>query len=101
MARGGHGFPKVSPGPAMPYAYTPFRQATPEMAFSGVGRPQARQSAAVFYTFGYPRPYAYAQEQRNSQLQSEIKGGPKIGSTGISFFFLALMFVLRTSDPGA
>jgi hypothetical protein len=31
MARGGHGLPKVSPGPAMPYPSTPWGRATPEM----------------------------------------------------------------------
>jgi hypothetical protein len=32
MARGGHGIPKVSPGPAIsyPYSYTPYVRATPE-----------------------------------------------------------------------
>jgi hypothetical protein len=29
MAMGGHGLPKVLPGPAMPYPSTPCRQATP------------------------------------------------------------------------
>jgi hypothetical protein len=32
MAEGGHGLPKVSPGPGMPYPYTPCGQATPENA---------------------------------------------------------------------
>jgi hypothetical protein len=32
MARGDHGLPKVSPGPAMPYPSMPYRQATPETA---------------------------------------------------------------------
>jgi hypothetical protein len=32
VARGGHGFPKVTSGPAMPYPSTPSRRATPEMA---------------------------------------------------------------------
>jgi hypothetical protein len=31
-ARGGHGVPKVSPGPTMPYLFTPCGQATPEAA---------------------------------------------------------------------
>jgi hypothetical protein len=34
MVRGGYGLPKVSPGLAMPYPYTPCMQATPETAFS-------------------------------------------------------------------
>jgi hypothetical protein len=29
------------------------------MALSGVARPQVRQTAAVFYPFGHPTPYAY------------------------------------------
>jgi hypothetical protein len=32
MVRGGHGLPKVSPGPAMPYPSMPCRWATPETA---------------------------------------------------------------------
>jgi hypothetical protein len=32
MARGGHGLPKVSPRPSMPYPYTPCGRATPETA---------------------------------------------------------------------
>ena len=32
MARGGHGLPKVSPGPAMPDPSTPCGRATPETA---------------------------------------------------------------------
>jgi hypothetical protein len=32
MARGGHGIPKVSPGPAMPDPSTPCGRATAEMA---------------------------------------------------------------------
>jgi hypothetical protein len=32
MARGGHGIPKVLPGPALPYPSTPCGGATPEMA---------------------------------------------------------------------
>jgi hypothetical protein len=32
MARGGHGLPKVSLGPAMPYPSTPYGRATPETA---------------------------------------------------------------------
>jgi hypothetical protein len=33
MARGMHGLPKVSPGPAMPYLSTPCRRATAKTAF--------------------------------------------------------------------
>jgi hypothetical protein len=32
MARGGHGLPKVLPGPAMPHPFTPCGRATPETA---------------------------------------------------------------------
>jgi hypothetical protein len=35
MARGGHGLPKVSPGPAMIYPSTPSGWATPETAWQG------------------------------------------------------------------
>jgi hypothetical protein len=45
MARGGHGFPKVSLGPAMPDPFRPCRWAILE--------------TAVFYPFGHPTPYAY------------------------------------------
>jgi hypothetical protein len=38
MTKGGHGFPKVPSGPAMPYPSTP---------------------VAVFYPFGHPTPYAF------------------------------------------
>jgi len=42
---GGHGLPKVSLGPAMPYPLCP----------AGVS-PQGGRSAAVFYPLGYPTP---------------------------------------------
>jgi hypothetical protein len=32
MARGGHGLPKVTPGPSMPYPFTPCGWATPKTA---------------------------------------------------------------------
>lgn len=44
---GGHGLPKVSLGPAMPYPLCP----------AGVSS-QGGRSAAVFYPLGYPTPYA-------------------------------------------
>jgi hypothetical protein len=44
MAKGIHGLPKVSPGPAMPDP-------------SGVARPQGRWPAPIFYPLGYPTPY--------------------------------------------
>jgi hypothetical protein len=45
MARGGHGLPKVSPGPAMPDLSTPGKQATTEMAsWLFLGRPARRKS---------------------------------------------------------
>jgi hypothetical protein len=63
MAMDGHGLPKASPGPAMPYPSTPCWRATPETsdtAVYGVARPQDGQSAASFYLFGHPTFYAYA-----------------------------------------
>jgi hypothetical protein len=66
MARGGHGLPKVSHGPAMPNPSTPFGRATPEIALrsvSGVTHPQGGQPAAVFYPFGHPTPYAYERDR--------------------------------------
>jgi hypothetical protein len=50
MARGSHGLPKVSPGSAMPYPFTPV---------SGVAHPQGRWPVAVFYPLGHFTPYAY------------------------------------------
>jgi hypothetical protein len=38
MASGGHGLPKVSPGPAMPYHSMTSEQAIPETAILGVAR---------------------------------------------------------------
>jgi hypothetical protein len=61
MARGGHGLPKVSLGPAMPYQsalyrWPPWKQ--PYSCFIG-GRPQDRRPAAVFYSLGHPMPHVY------------------------------------------
>jgi hypothetical protein len=56
IARGGHGFPKVSLGPAMPYPSTLCRQATPETTL----QPFQGWPAAIFYPLGHPTPYAYA-----------------------------------------
>jgi hypothetical protein len=55
MARGAHGLPKVSAGPAMPYPSTYSGQATPETALCPF---QGGYLAAVFYSFGHPMPYA-------------------------------------------
>jgi hypothetical protein len=55
MARGGHRLPKVSLGPAMPYSSTPCGLASPETVL----RLFERRSAAIFYPFGHPTPYAY------------------------------------------
>jgi hypothetical protein len=49
MARGGHGLPKVSTEPAMPYLSTP----------CGVARPRGKWPVAVLYPLGHPTPYAY------------------------------------------
>jgi hypothetical protein len=57
MARGDHGLPKVSLGPAMPNPSTPCERATPETTLWG-GPPEER---AAFYpfalSFGQPTPY--------------------------------------------
>jgi hypothetical protein len=56
MTWGGHGLPKVSLGPAMPYPSTSCGRETPEKAlwpFQG----WAGQHAAVFYPLGHPTPY--------------------------------------------
>ena len=62
MARGSHGLPKVSPGPAMPDPSTPSGWATPEMAILGVANTggEGGGPAAIFYPLGYPLPYGPA-----------------------------------------
>jgi hypothetical protein len=57
MARGGHGLPKFSTGPAMPYPSTPCGRATLETKW------QNERPAGVFYPFGHPTPYAYDEKQ--------------------------------------
>jgi hypothetical protein len=55
MARGGHGLPKVSLGPVMPYPSTPCRGAPlkqPYGCFRG-GCPQGGWSVAIFYPLGH------------------------------------------------
>jgi hypothetical protein len=59
MARGGHGLPKASLGPATPHSSTPCKRATPETAVSAVACPQRGRPAALFYSLGHPTPYAY------------------------------------------
>jgi hypothetical protein len=60
MARGGHGLPKVSSWPAMPYSSTPCGLVTPETVVSWVSRLQGGlRPVAVFYPFGHPTPYTY------------------------------------------
>jgi hypothetical protein len=56
--KGGHGLPKVSLWPAIPYHSMPCMRATPETAVSGVARLQGGRPAAIFYPFGHPSPYA-------------------------------------------
>jgi hypothetical protein len=55
MAKGGHGLPKLSPGPAMPDHFMPCGRATPNMAVSRVARPQAERPAAIFTLLEIPR----------------------------------------------
>jgi hypothetical protein len=73
-AKGGHGLPGVSPGPAIPYPSTPCGWTTPEIALyyiviavSGVAHPQGGQPAAVFYPFGHPTPYAHTSPSQDRQ----------------------------------
>jgi hypothetical protein len=69
MARGGHGFPKVSPGAAILKPLTPCGRATPERlkqpygCFRG-GPPTGEQPAAVVSHFGHPTPCAYGKRRR-------------------------------------
>jgi hypothetical protein len=61
MARGGHGLPKVSPGPAMPYPSTPCGWTTPETALRLFQEWPARRAGGLrpsFYPFGHPTLYA-------------------------------------------
>jgi hypothetical protein len=58
MARGGHGHPKISPGPAMPYPSMPCGRTTSETALQR-GLPVGRWPAAFFYPSGHPGPYVY------------------------------------------
>jgi hypothetical protein len=60
MASGIHGLSKVSPGPALPYPYTPCERASPEVAlklFLWVFHPQGGWPADVLFPLGYPMPY--------------------------------------------
>jgi hypothetical protein len=62
MVRGGHGLPKLSLGPAIPYPSTPCRRASLETAlqlFQGWPAHRAGLPVAVFYPLGHPTPYAY------------------------------------------
>jgi hypothetical protein len=79
MARGGHGLPKVSLGPAMPDLYMPCEQAVPEtavgqMAASGVTYLQDERPAAVFYPFRHPTPYAYDHQPNHGILLQMFEG---------------------------
>jgi hypothetical protein len=64
MARGGHGLPKVSPGPALPnpsrlYALHAGHPRNSLTAVSRMARAPGGRPAAVFYPFGHLTPYAY------------------------------------------
>jgi hypothetical protein len=47
MTRGGHGLPKVSPRPAMPYTFTLCGQATPEMTLRPFERWPAHRATGL------------------------------------------------------
>jgi hypothetical protein len=62
MVRGGHGLPKVSPGPAMPDPSTSCGRATPEKAlrlFQGWPACRVGGLRPSSTPFGHPTPYAY------------------------------------------
>jgi hypothetical protein len=65
MARGGHGLPKVSPGPIMPYLFMHCRPATPEKALHSF----QQWPATDFYPLGHPTPYAYARKSPNPKTR--------------------------------
>jgi hypothetical protein len=57
----GHGLPKVSLGPTMPYPSTPCKRPPLKRlygCFRG-GHPQDKQPVTFFYPLGLPTPYAY------------------------------------------
>jgi hypothetical protein len=61
MARGGHGLPKVSLGPDMPYlsmlcGWSPLKQSYGRF---GGARLQDRLAVAIFHPLGHPIPYAH------------------------------------------
>jgi hypothetical protein len=60
MARGGHGLPNVSLGPAMPHPSKPCRWQPLKQPFGHFrsGRPQDRRPMAVFYPLEHSTPYA-------------------------------------------
>jgi hypothetical protein len=60
MERGGHGLPKVSPGPALPDPSKPG------------GWP-----AVVFYPLGHPTPYAYDEWSRSVRSHDIVRLGEK------------------------
>jgi hypothetical protein len=62
MERGGHGLPKVSPGPAMLYLSMPCGWAIPKTALRPFqGWPAHRTGGLqLSYLFGHPTLYAYA-----------------------------------------
>jgi hypothetical protein len=72
MARGGHGLPKVSLGPAMPYPNTPCGLATSETAlrlFQGWPVYRAGGLQPSYYPLGHPTPYASDFDPRASTLE--------------------------------
>jgi hypothetical protein len=87
-ARGGHGLPKVSLGPANPYFYFPCRGGggTP-----GVAHPTSGWPAVVFYPFGLPTPYAYGVTQ--SQLSASSRVTTEIQL--LQSYEISLLFFVR------
>jgi hypothetical protein len=66
--------PRVSPGAAMPYPYTPCGQATPETT-SWCGPPAP--PLAVLYPFGHPTPYASDEASKDRMKEDLKKRGAK------------------------
>jgi hypothetical protein len=73
MTRGGHGLPKVFPGPVMAYPSTPCGRANPETVVYMVARLQGRQPATVFYPLGHPTPYGYGFGRSVDSLELELE----------------------------
>jgi hypothetical protein len=78
MERGGHGLPKVSLEPTMPYPSLPCGRATPEMAlvpFQGWLACRVGELQPSSCPLGHPTPYAYVYTVRTENHKSSVCGG--------------------------